>query len=528
MLGDVHEPTAPYGLLQVHGDGSDVLEEHQMLETTLAQRIRRQARQLGVSAASIFHWAWAQVLGRTGACEDVVFGTVLLGRMYGGEGSDRALGIFINTLPIRIRLGEVSVVEGIRSTHETLAQLMRHEHASLALAQRCSGLPGHVPLFSALLNYRHSVAEPAAAAEIAPGGMQVLSARERTNYPCTLSVDDLGGEFALSLQVVPPLQGLRLCTVHAPGARRGGAGTGAGSSTPAWRIEVLDEGERYQQLVQWNATQREYPRDVCIHELFEAQVGRTPQAVAVVCEEESLSYGQLNAQANRLARHLEDLGVGPEVRVGICAERGLQMVLGMLATLKAGGAYVPLDPAYPSQRLIYTLQDSGAVVLLHASVPTEVPGRLQEAAGIAVALVDLCADVAQWASRSGKNLDRQHNSVRSQHLAYVIYTSGSTGQPKGVMVEHSRSGAAGSSTQDLFLFDSSDGYLLFRRPRSALSISRLGDVGGIAARGPAGGGAEPDQPLAAGVLRSGVRPRGDGVEPDTQCVPAIHRRAGAE
>src|SRR5262249_47354531 len=192
VLGDVQEPTAPYGALQVYGDGADVEEERQALERELSQRIRRQARLLGVSAASIFHWAWAQALGRTAARDDVVFGTVLFGRMHGGAGADRALGLFINTLPIRIRLGEVSVVEGIRQTHQSLAQLVRHEHASLALAQRCSGLPGNAPLFSAVLNYRHSVAEPVAAEPADEGEAQELSSQERSNYPCALSVDDLG------------------------------------------------------------------------------------------------------------------------------------------------------------------------------------------------------------------------------------------------------------------------------------------------------------------------------------------------
>src|SRR5262249_38837644 len=155
-------------------------------------RIRRQARLLGVSAASIFHWAWAQALGRTAARDDVVFGTVLFGRMQGGAGAGRGLGVFINTLPVPVRLGEGGGVEGIRQTHRSLAQLMRYEHASLALAQRCSGLPGNAPLFSAVLNYRHIAAEPAAAAESADeGGVQALSSQERTNYPCTLSVDDL-------------------------------------------------------------------------------------------------------------------------------------------------------------------------------------------------------------------------------------------------------------------------------------------------------------------------------------------------
>src|SRR5262249_20818390 len=256
MLADVQEPTAPFGLLEVHGDGADVQEEQQTLERTLSQRIRRQAPLLGVSAAGIFHWAWAQVLGRTAARDDVVFGTVLFGRMHGGAGADRALGMFINTLPIRIRLGEVSVIEGIRQTHQSLAQLMRHEHASLALAQRSSGLPGNVPLFSALLNYRHSAAEVAAVAVLADGGgVQVLSSQERTNYPIDLSVDDLGTDFALSMQVVQPIEAQRLCRYMHQVLEQVVQALEQTPQTPAWRTEVLDDAERHQLLVQWNDTQ---------------------------------------------------------------------------------------------------------------------------------------------------------------------------------------------------------------------------------------------------------------------------------
>src|SRR6185312_5656125 len=164
---------------QVRGedDEDEVQEAQRWLEPQLSGRIRQQARMLGVSAASVFHWVWAQVLGCVTGREDVVFGTVLLGRMQGGEGADRALGLFINTLPVRVRLGEVGVREGIRQTHQTLAQLMRHEHASLALAQRCSSLPGHVPLFSTLLNYRHIATEQSPDhVALNPEGMEVLSA----------------------------------------------------------------------------------------------------------------------------------------------------------------------------------------------------------------------------------------------------------------------------------------------------------------------------------------------------------------
>ena len=165
MLADVSEPTAPFGLLDVQGDGSGVAEARLNLDPALARAVRKRARTLGVSAASLCHQAFAQVLAQVSGHTDVVFGTVLLGRMHGGEQLNRALGIFINTLPVRVRVGAVSVSESARRMHELLGELLRHEHASLALAQRCSAVVAPAPLFSALLNYRHSPIEERASGE---------------------------------------------------------------------------------------------------------------------------------------------------------------------------------------------------------------------------------------------------------------------------------------------------------------------------------------------------------------------------
>src|SRR4030088_2162942 len=277
----------------------------------------------GVSAASLLHLAWAQVVGRTSGRDDVVFGTVLLGRLQGMAGSDRALGMFINTLPVRVRLGDGGVEAVARRTHASLSGLVTHEHAALALAQRCSAVPGPLPLFRALLNYRHTAAGPAvmAQAEAAWAGVENLGGAERTNYPLTLSVDDFGDGFALTVRAVSGIDAALVCGYVHRALEGVIEALEHDPSRPLRHLEMLGAAERQRQLVEWNATDAEYPREQCIHELFEAQVERTPDAIAVVHEDRELSYGELNARANRLAHHLRRLGVGPDDRVAIFLDR---------------------------------------------------------------------------------------------------------------------------------------------------------------------------------------------------------------
>jgi hypothetical protein len=156
LLGDMEEPTAPFGLTKVQDDGCGIEEARLQVDAELARRVRERARKLEVSTASLFHVAWAQVLAKISRTEDVTFGTVLIGRMQGGKGSDRAMGVFINTLPVRLRIDEQESEAVVRRAHLQLAELLWHEHASLSLAQRCSAVSSPMPLFSALLNYRKS------------------------------------------------------------------------------------------------------------------------------------------------------------------------------------------------------------------------------------------------------------------------------------------------------------------------------------------------------------------------------------
>ncbi|HEX6911111.1 MAG TPA: amino acid adenylation domain-containing protein [Longimicrobium sp.] len=432
LLADVDEPTAPFGVLDVRGDGSGMREARLDVDDGLAARLRERARTLGVSAASIAHVAWAQVLARATGRDDVVFGTLLFGRMHGGEGADRVMGPFINTLPVRVRLGTAGAAASVRETHALLAGLLRHEHASLALAQQCSGVEAPAPLFTALLNYRHSgggARARAAASAPRADGMRTVLGEERTNYPLALTVDDLGGGFRLKGQVThASLDPARLCGFMHRALEALVEALETAPERAAGGIDVLPADERAQVLDGWNGTDAAYPGPSFIHRMFETQAERTPDAPALAWEGGSLTYTELNARANQLAHHLRALGVGPDARVAVCVERGPEMVAGLLAILKAGGGYVPLDPAYPQERLRYMLADSGPVALLTQSALADRFG------GLEVPVVALDADASAWAHQPRTN--PAPAGLTPGHLAYVIYTSGSTGAPKGVMVEH--------------------------------------------------------------------------------------------
>ncbi len=197
---------------------------------------------------------------------------------------------------------------------------------------------------------------------------------------------------------------------------------------PVQQAPLLTKAERQQLLVEWNATQTRHPSETCVHQMFEAQVERTPDAVAVICGSVQVTYRALNRRANQLAHHLRALGVGLDVLVGLCVDRSLEMVVGLLAILKAGGAYVPLDPAYPQERLTFMLADAHVSVLLTQS---SLGARLQPPAGTPTLDLDGIADRLRTESD-----DNPGSGVGSENLLYVIYTSGSTGRPKGMAMRH--------------------------------------------------------------------------------------------
>ncbi|MGH3739536.1 MAG: AMP-binding protein, partial [Micromonosporaceae bacterium] len=422
LLSDVTAPTAPFGVLDVRGGRTAPVTEVVPFAPETVVRLREVARRLGVSPATVLHVVWARVLAVLAGRDDVVFGTVLFGRMNAGEGADRALGAFINTLPVRIRTSSLGVRAAVEAMRGQLAALLEHEHAPLAVAQQVSGIAGNTPLFTSLFNYRHVWRGSDGVGRSGLDGVRGVLVQEQTNYPLTVAVDDLAhDQMSVNVQAVNPIDpglvgGLvRTALENVLQALDDDAGT-ALDAVPLLRPELRD-----QLLYGWNDTATAVGTDVVAR--FAERVAEAPDAVAVVADGVEVSYAELDAAANRLAHQLRASGVNQESVVGLCLPRGAAMVVGILAAWKAGAAYLPVDPALPVERVRFMLADAGVgLVVADGATAGALPAE-----DVSVLWVDDPGVAAQPSTAPGVSVD-------PSGLAYVIYTSGSTGMPKGVAV----------------------------------------------------------------------------------------------
>ncbi|HEY7767045.1 amino acid adenylation domain-containing protein, partial [Longimicrobium sp.] len=398
------------------------------LSLELLERLQRLGRSAGATLYMTLLGAFQVLLSRYGAGEDVVVGSPIAGRTRGEV--EPLIGFFVNTLVLRTNLaGNPSFREVLGRVRE--ATLGAYEHQEVPFEKLVAELQperslSHSPLFQVLFVLQDAEGQGSALPGLKVSGAGAELASANFDLSLTLGATPQGLRGALNYSTDLFERGTIIRMIGH--LERVLEQVAADADVRLSRLDLLGEAERARVVEEWNRTEAEYPRDVCVHELFEAQVERTPHAVALVYEDQEVAYAALNARANRLAHHLRALGVGPEAQVALCVERGLEMVAAVLAVLKAGGAYVPLDPEYPQERLGYMLQDSAPVVLL---TERSLAGRFGPSD---VPVVVLDGDGPAWARQPDSNPGR--GALTPENLAYVIYTSGSTGQPKGVMNRH--------------------------------------------------------------------------------------------
>jgi amino acid adenylation domain-containing protein len=433
MLGGANEPATPFGLIR--DKPRAVTRATLELDRDLVRRLREQATRLNVSLESLVYLTWSLVLARFCGQERATFGA--------------ALPPFTKVVPVRIDVAASPVETAVSETHELLAQIR-------AFLTTCGALlpddPGAEYTLPALFGYGLPE-DHVWAAE--------LSAR---TWPLSGIVTEAGETLRLAMWAQNPGDPTTVCAYMRNALERLAGTLETVPDTLAASIDVMPEEERHKLLLEWNATGAAYSRDKFVHELFEQQAARTPEAVAVVHAGRALTYSQLNERANQLAHHLTGLGVGPDALVAICVERSLEMVVGLLAILKAGGAYVPMDPDYPRERLAYILHDSApALLLTQASLQGQwSPGQLP------LLHVDNALALAAQPTHNP-----QVDGLTARHLAYVIYTSGSTGQPKGVMVEHRQVARLFATTDAMFQFGAEDVWTLFHSYAFDFSVWEL-------------------------------------------------------
>jgi amino acid adenylation domain-containing protein/non-ribosomal peptide synthase protein (TIGR01720 family) len=415
------------------------------LSPRATRALRERARRGRLTVNTVALAAWGVLLGRGSGEEDVLFGTVVAGRPDELPGIDEMVGLFINTLPARVRLPPAAALwPWLAELQGRLFARRRFEYTPLPQIQRWSALPGR-DLFSSLVDFENYGPEAGAA-----GGEETIATFEQTHYPLTL---DLRLEPVLSARLLYDRRRFDAATVerllrHFVTVLEAIAG---GPDRPLDSLPLLTAAEVQALVVEPPAGGAPAPPR-CLHAWFEEVAARAPAAPAVTFEGVDLTYRELDRQANRLAHYLVEKGVGPDVRVGVCLEREARLVVVLLAVLKAGGAYVPLDPLYPRERVELILDDAGISLLVTRR------GLADFAFGSAVrrvALEDAEADLA------GRPAASPRVPVLPGNLAYVIYTSGTTGRPKGVLISHANVARLFTATADRFGFGPRDVVTLF-------------------------------------------------------------------
>lgn len=408
-------------------------EEQVEVGAKIVDRLQELARARRVTLNTILQGAWSVLMSKYSGATDVVYGATVSGRPPELQGVEDMVGLFINTLPVRVQVQpDVSVTELLRTIQEQQVETRQYEYSRLVDVQTWSGIRRGTQLFNSIFvfeNYPVREAGEAGEAQLNVGG---LFFHQRTNYPLTVAASVGNSMNVRALfdarwysrdtvrQILQHLVNIVEAIATTPDQRIGDLG-------------IVTGAERTRLLKDWNQTQTPWQADKTLVQLFEDQVNQRGDSLALISKKERLTYKELDERSNQLAHYLQKKGVGPEVIVGLCLERSVSLVVALLGILKAGGAYLPLDGGYPKSRLNFMLQDSNAsVIVTNGNYADQFEFGLDEiSAGCELVHLDKRAkEIADQPT------GRVMSNAVSENLAYVIYTSGSTGQPKGVMVQH--------------------------------------------------------------------------------------------
>ena len=397
------------------------------LPNLLLTGVKELSRHEGASLFMTLLAAFQTLLYRYTGQEDAVVGTAVAGRNR--TELENLIGFFVNTLVMRGDLsGNPTFRELLARTRETALRAYAHEDVpfeKLVEVLQPERNASHSPLFQVMLVLLNLPLEAVKlnGLEATPMAIDVGISK----FDLTLYMREDGGALKTSVEYSTDLFEEKTVRRMMDHYQKLLEGIVANPDQRLADLPLLTESERWQIVDEWNQTEVGYPQDRCLHQLVEDQVERTPEAVAIVFKDAQLTYRQLNERSNQLADHLQKFGVGPDTLVGICVERSLEMVVGLLAILKAGGAYMPLDPEYPEDRLSFMLEDARPAVLVTQT------RWLKSLPAHTVPVFQMDAD---WPTFDGSVTSRKSKPATPHDLAYVIYTSGSTGKPKGVQICH--------------------------------------------------------------------------------------------
>jgi amino acid adenylation domain-containing protein len=402
-------------------------EKRFQLSQTVTEKLQNAARQHHLTLNNLVQGAWSLLISRYSGEKDVVFGATVSGRQPVIENIESMVGLLINTIPNRVKIdNQKEILSWLQELQNQAIEQEQYSYFSLAEIQQVSDILPGMPLFESLLVFENYPVDSSKQDTQKTLEISHLSCFERTNYPLTIVINpgsQLGGRFVYDTRYFDEQTLVRMIGSFQTLLTRFAENLQQHIS----QVSLLSAAEEQELILLENHQDQENINYQCVHVLFEEQVQKTPDKIAVVYKQQNLTYRELNNRANQLANYLKSLGVKPETRVGICVERSLEMVIGILAILKAGGVYVPLDPAYPTERLALMLEDVQTPILLtQTHLQNRLPLNNQT-------VVNLDTDGEIIAQYSTDNLPCE---VTPENLAYIIYTSGSTGTPKGTEVPH--------------------------------------------------------------------------------------------